>query len=304
MRRIYTSAWMQRADFLAPFAAGRFAFVREFGYGAKKRRIKLLPGNPMKNLFKLTMVAVALFFLKGTAPAGFFDQLKSTLTTTNGTATAISSLSQDQVVGGLKQALSLGVSNAVASLGRNDGFLTNLTVKIPLPPKLQSVESALRMAGQGQLADNFISSMNHAAEQAVPVAAGVFGDAISQMSIADAKGILAGPDDAATQYFQKTTQTNLFAKFYPVVQKATDSVGVTAEYKTMMGKFASVNTFSGLFGKSSPVKLDAADIDAYVTDQALVGLFKLVAAEEKSIRANPLARTSDLLKTVFGSAAK
>jgi hypothetical protein len=258
----------------------------------------------MKTLFKLITLNVALIIAGGTAHAGFLDSLTSALNATNGAAAAVAALPEDQVVGGLKQALGKGVSNAVASLGRSDGFLTNLEVKIPLPEKLQSVEKALRMAGQSQMADNFIASMNHAAEQAVPVAAGVFGDAIQQMSIADAKGILSGPDDAATQYFQKTTQTNLFAKFYPIVQKATDSVGVTAEYKAMMGKFASVNTFSGFLGKSNPVNLNTADIDTYVTDKAMDGLFKMVAQEEKNIRANPVARTTDLLKTVFGSAAK
>jgi Protein of unknown function (DUF4197) len=258
----------------------------------------------MKSPFKF--IVVALITAGFTAHAGFFDTLKSTLTTTTNSAAtaAVSALSSDQVVAGLKQALSKGVSNAVVSLGHNDGFLTNLNVKIPMPEKLQTVEKALRLAGQNKMADDFVASMNHAAEQAVPVAAGVFGDAIQQMSISDAKGILTGPDDAATQYFQKTTQTNLFAKFYPVVQKATDSVGVTAEYKAMMGKFASVNTLGGFFGKSSPVKFDAADIDTYVTNEALDGLFKMVAAEEKNIRANPVARTTDLLQQVFGSAAK
>ena len=258
----------------------------------------------MKTFFKFILLELVLLIAAGTANAGFFDQLKGVVASTNGAAAAVSSLSQDQVVGGLKQALSRGVSNAVISLGHDGGFLTNSAVKIPLPGKLQSVESALKLAGEGQLADNFIASMNHAAEQAVPVAAGVFGDAIAQMNIADAKAILSGPDDAATQYFRRTTQTNLFARFYPVVQKATGSVGVTAEYKAMMGKFSSANSLGSLFGKSNLVKLDAADIDTYVTDKALDGLFKLVAAEEKNIRANPLARTTDLLQTVFGSKAK
>ena len=218
--------------------------------------------------------------------------------------TAAGALSQDQMVGGLKEALGKGVEHAVSSLGHDGGFLTNLNVKIPMPEKLQKVESALRLAGQNQMADDFVGSMNHAAEQAVPVAAGVFGDAIKQMSIEDAKGILAGPNDAATQFFRRTTQTNLFAKFHPIVQKATDSVGVTARYKEMMGKFATVDTLGGLFGKNNAVKLDAADIDTYVTDKALDGLFKIVAEEEKNIRTNPVARTSDLLQKVFGSAAK
>lgn len=255
----------------------------------------------MNNLFRSTILTITFAAACGTVHAGLFDQLKSALTTSNSPTAAVSALPEDEVASGLKEALSIGVSNAVTSLGCNNGFLTNLTVKIPMPDKLQTVEKGMRLAGQGKMADDFIGSMNHAAEQAVPVAAGVFGDAISQMSIADAKTILSGPDDAATQYFQRTTQTNLFARFFPIVQKATDSVGVTSEYKTMMGKFASVNTFSGFLGKSSPVNLDAADIDTYVTNKALEGLFKMVAAEEKNIRANPAARTSDLLQKVFGS---
>ena len=258
----------------------------------------------MKKPIKLITLNAAIIVACCTAHADLFGQLKSALTTTNSAAPAVSALSSDQIAGGLKQALGKGVSNAVVSLGHNGGFLTNSSVKIPMPEKLQKVESALRLAGQSQMADSFIASMNHAAEQAVPVAAGVFGDAIQQMTIADAKGILAGPDDAATQYFRKTTQTNLFAKFYPVVQMATDSVGVTAEYKAMMGKFTSVNTLGGMFGKSNPVNLNTADIDAYVTGKALDGLFKMVADEEKNVRANPVARTSDLLQKVFGSATK
>ena len=152
------------------------------------------------------------------------------------------------------------------------------------------------------MADGFVVSMNRAAEKAVPVAAGVFGESIKQMTITDAKNILSGAPDAATQYFRRTTQTNLVAKFLPIVKNATDQVGVTAQYKKMMGKFAAVNTLGGLFGKSAPVKLDAADIDAYVTDKALDGLFRMVAEEEKNIRTNPVARTTDLLQQVFGAA--
>jgi hypothetical protein len=166
------------------------------------------------------------------------------------------------------------------------------------------VEKALRMAGQSQMADDFVASMNHAAEQAVPVAANVFGDSIKQMSIDDAKTILAGPDDAATQYFRRTTETNLYNLFYPIVQRSTAQVGVTEKYKEMMGKFSSVSTvssFGGFFGGTTSSLLQTTDIDDYVTHKALDGLFQLVADEEKNIRANPVARTTDLLKSVFGS---
>ncbi len=258
----------------------------------------------MKTPLKALALGFATVALAYPTRAGWLDQLKSAFTSTNASAAATSALTSDQMVGGLKEALSKGVEQAVASLGREGGFLTNLNVRIPMPEKLQSVEKALRAVGQHQLADDFVGSMNHAAEKAVPVAAGVFGDAIKQMTIADAKSILSGPDDAATQFFRRATATNLHAKFYPIVQKATDQVGVTAQYKQMMNKFAAADTLNGLFGKRPTTKLGTADIDTYVTDKALDGLFKMVAEEEKNIRANPLARTSDLLQRVFGSAAK
>jgi len=213
-------------------------------------------------------------------------------------------LSQDQIVQGLKEALSKGVQKAVNQLGREDGFLTNLSVRIPLPEKLHTAEKTLRTLGQSKLADDFVGSMNHAAEKAVPEAAAVFGEAIKQMSIADAQAILAGTNNAATEYFRKATQTNLFARFQPIVQKATEQVGVTAKYKQLVGKAGSVQSFGGLFGTKSSATPETLDLDAYVTHGAMDGLFKLVAEEEKRIRENPLARTSDLLKKVFGSAAK
>jgi hypothetical protein len=256
------------------------------------------------------LLALAVLLSGFAATAGLLDNLRSALQT-NHLATNISlssaastALTEDQMIGGLKEALGKGVQHAVATLGHNDGFLTNLNVKIPLPEKLQKVESVLRAAGQGQLADDFIGSMNHAAEQAVPVAADVFGEAVQQMTISDAKAILTGPADAATQYFRRTTRTNLQAKFYPIVQKATDQVGVTAQYKAMMGKFTALDTVSSFFGSKAGPQLSPGDLDAYVTDQAMDGLFKLVAEEEKNIRTNPLARTTDLLQTVFGRNAK
>lgn len=257
----------------------------------------------MKQPLRAFVIGFATVALAHSAHAGWLDKLKSAITSTNA-PTAAGTLSSDQMVGGLKDALSKGVVKAVASLGHEGGFLTNLSVKIPMPEKLRTVEQALRAVGQNQLADDFVGSMNHAAEQAVPVAAGVFGDSIKQMSIADAKSILAGPDDAATQFFRRTTQTNLHAKFYPIVQKATDQVGVTAKYKQMMSKFTPSDALGGLFGKSPTTMLGAADLDAYVTDRALDGLFKMVAEEEKNIRTNPLARASELLQKVFGSAKK
>ncbi|MGD0259683.1 MAG: DUF4197 domain-containing protein [Verrucomicrobiota bacterium] len=229
-------------------------------------------------------------------PQGLVGQAQATL----------AGLSQDQIVQGLEDALAKGLQEAIAKLGHDGGFLTNLNVKIPMPEKLQTVEKALRAMNQDKLADDFVTTMNHAAEQAVPEAGSVFADALKQMSIEDAKSILSGPDDAATQYFQKTTQTNLYAKFYPIVQKATAHTGVTAAYKNLMEK-ANVGQGLGSFGSAlggSLLGKDSLDVDAYVTNKALDGLFKMVAEEEEQIRQNPAARTTDMLQKVFGALKK
>lgn len=217
-------------------------------------------------------------------------------------ATLTTPLSQDQMVEGLKEALSKGVERAINQLGQDGGFLTNLDVKIPLPDKLRTVEKTLRTLKQDKLADDFVNTMNHAAEKAVPAAASVFGDAIRGLSIEDAKAILVGPTNAATQYFQRATTNNLFAKFFPIVKQATDSTGVTSAYKKFMEK-ASTTTAFGSFGKTL-VNAESVDVDAYVTTKALDGLFKRVADEEARIRQNPMARTTQVLQTVFGAIKK
>jgi hypothetical protein len=239
--------------------------------------------------------------------AALLDSLGFGKKGTNDTSSLVSglpaSLSQDQVVEGLKEALGKGVQRAISQLGRDGGFLTNLNVKIPMPEKLRTVEKSLRAMKQDKLADEFVTTMNHAAEQAVPEAAAVFGQAIKGMSIADAKVILTGTNNAATQYFRKTTETNLFEKFLPIVKKATDQTGVTASYKRLTEKAAGGTSSFGSLSRSV-LGTEAMDVDAYVTNKALDGLFKMVAEEEKRIRENPAARTSELLQTVFGAVKK
>jgi hypothetical protein len=250
--------------------------------------------------------ALILMISVSTEAASVLDALKSVVSTnTAKPGGSLAALSSDEMIRGLKEALSKGAQKAISGLGKEDGFLKNLDVKIPLPESLKKVESAARLAGQGQLADDFIVSMNRAAEQAVPQAMSVLADSISKMSIADAQAILKGPEDAATQYFRKTSETNLVERFRPIVSKATDSVGVTQKYKQLTGSFSGAQSLGGLFGGSKKsASPGAMDVDGYVTGKALDGLFKMVAAEEKAIRANPAARTTDLLKKVFGSAAK
>lgn len=227
--------------------------------------------------------------------AGLMDLFRKTAKSTN--APAIAALSDDQVVQGLKEALAKGTTSAVNFLGRTNGFYTNLNVRIPMPEKLVKVEKTLRALKQEKLADEFMLTMNRAAEQAVPAAAGILGDAVKQMTLADAKGILTGGTNAATLYFRRTSETNLYVKFLPIVQQATAKTGVTAAYKNMTDRAGS-GVLSGF------VKAQAPDLDAYVTQKALDGLFVMIAAEEQRIRENPLARTTDLLQKVFGAAAK
>ena len=196
------------------------------------------------------------------------------------------------MVSGLKQALEKGTQFAVDSLGKNGGFLDNSAVKIPMPDSLSWVEKSLRTLHQDELADEFIDTMNHAAEQAVPEAAAIFGSAIQNMSVEDAQGILAGPDDAATQYFRTNTEAALTEKMRPIVEVATARAGVTSAYKNMTARAG---------GMTSLLSGDATDLDSYVTGKTLDGLFLMIAEEEKKIRENPLARSTDLLKKVFGA---
>ncbi len=205
-------------------------------------------------------------------------------------------LTDSEIDGGLKEALFTGVKNAVSFLGKENGFLDDVRVKIPLPATLVKIEKGMRLAGQGAKVDDFVASMNHAAEKAVPVAVDVFVDSIKQLTFTDAKNILfSKQEDSATQFFRKTTEENLRGKFRPIVEKFTTETGVTQKYKGMVGK---LGAFSNILGK------DATDLDGYVTQKALDGLFFMVAEEEKKIRKNPLGTASDLLKKVFGSIFK
>ncbi|RAP58480.1 DUF4197 domain-containing protein [Oleiagrimonas sp. MCCC 1A03011] len=236
------------------------------------------------------------------APAPAPQSWKDLLNQIKGKAatTSTSDLSQSEVVGGLKEALAKGTTRAIHTLGRKDGFWGNPGVRIPLPGKLQEVAKIARQLGQGDKVDAFQLSMNRAAEKAVPQVADLFGDAIRQMTLKDARGILGGGDHAATDYFRRVAGPKLVERIRPIVAKATDSVGVTKRYKALMagssgGTLGSALSLLGRSGQSKDM-----DLDRYVTDEALNGLFKTIGSEEKSIRDNPAARTTDLLKKVFG----
>lgn len=206
--------------------------------------------------------------------------------------TTLASLTAGEMNGGLKEALANGIQKAIEQLGKEGGFLNNLDVKIPMPENLQKIEKTLRTVGQGSVADEFIATMNRAAEQAVPEAVQVFGDSIKAMTVQDATGILTGPPDAATQYFRKTSEEQLRQRFMPIVKQATEKTGVTVAYKNLTAKAGPAAAFLGK---------DAGDLDGYITQKTLDGLFKMIAAEEARIRENPAARTTDLLQKVFGT---
>lgn len=198
-------------------------------------------------------------------------------------------LSTEEVASGLKEALTKGVSKGSDEVSKEDGFFKNPEIKIPFPPEVQQVESTLRKMGMDAQVDKFILSLNRAAEDAAKEAKPIFVSAIKQMTIEDAWSILKGEDDAATKYLNKTTSAQLKEKFKPVIKASLDKVNATKYYKELITAYNKVP----LVKKVNP------DLDAYATDKATDGLFVMIAKEEKNIRENPGARTTELLKKVF-----
>ncbi len=244
-----------------------------------------------KNLIKLSLLPIALMILVSLAADGF-GQIWRTSNRSSNTRQNNTNLSNNEISDGLKAALFQGVENAVDNLGRRNGFLDNARVRIPLPNSLKTTEKTLRMLGQGEKVDEFVEAMNHAAEEAVPVATDVFLDSVRQMTFTDARNILfSGQDDAATEFFRRTSEDRLRREFRPIVEEFTEQVGVTQKYKDMVGRY-------GFLGRI--VGQDASDIDGYVTEKALDGLFILMADEEKKIRRDPIGRTTSILQKVFG----
>ena len=210
---------------------------------------------------------------------------------TGAQALSLADISGQEAGGGLKEALTQGASKAVDLLGRNDGFLGNPKVKIPLPESMQQVEGLMRGLGMGKQADELITAMNRAAEAAVPEAKKLLVDAVRQMSVEDAKGILAGGNDAGTQYFRRKTAEPLGQKFQPIVKKAIAKVKLADTYE----KFAKKGAKFGL------VKEQDTQLENYVTAKTLDGLYLMIAEEEKAIRENPVGAAGNLAKKVFGA---
>jgi hypothetical protein len=200
-------------------------------------------------------------------------------------------LSEKEIIKGLKEALQIGTGNAVGRASQTDGYFKNPKIKIPLPEKIKKVENLLRTTGFGSKVDSFEWSMNRAAEQAAPEAKSLFWDAIKEMTFTDARDILNGQDDEATRYFQSKISDRLQGIFEPIVHKAMSKVGVTGAYQDLNDKLKSIP-----FARRSL----HFDLDQYVTDRSLDGLFFLLSDEERKIRQDPEARVTDLLKKVFG----
>lgn len=198
-------------------------------------------------------------------------------------------LSNDKIVSGLKEALRVSTSKAVAVTGRPDGFLKNAAIKILLPPKLESVGKGMRMLGMGAKVDELEVGMNRAAEQAAPQAKAIFLAALKKMSFDDARHILTGGNTAATEYFKRTSSADLTTAFSPIVHRSMLKVGVVQQYNQVIKSAPGGSAIAGQF-----------DIDKYVVSKALDGLFHMLGEEETQIRNNPGAQTTALLKEVFG----
>ncbi len=245
------------------------------------------------------LLAAAIYASAAFAPAhaGLLDKAKGMLDSlqkpSEGSTTSTSpmGLSTTDIIAGLKDALRVGTDKVIAQVGKTDGYLADPAIHIPLPENLQPVQKALDKIGFGSLTADVETRINRAAEEAAPEAKEVFFQSISEMSLDDAKKILDGSDTAATDYFRQHMTAPLTERFTPIVNASLAEVGAVKAYDQMMGKYASL-----------PFMPDVkSDLTTHAVSKALDGLFHYIATEEAAIRANPAARTTDILKKVFGS---
>ncbi len=238
------------------------------------------------------MIIAAILFLGTPAHADLMDKAKSLLNKDKSQpgGQADGTPDKDTVAAGLKEALTIGSQNAVKAGSQPDGYFKNPAIKVPLPEKVQKVEKPLRKVGLSKQVDEFIMTMNRAAEKAAPQAKDIFVGAVKEMTILDAINILRGGDTAATDYMRSKTYDKLYGAFKPTVTQAVMSVGVTKAYENLIDKAK----------KTKLIKDESLDLDDDVTSKALDGLFYLLGQEEKKIRKDPVARVTDLLKKVFG----
>jgi Protein of unknown function (DUF4197) len=206
-----------------------------------------------------------------------------------GNAGVLDQFTSSDMTTGLKDSLQQGAIAAISKLGQENGFFNNAKVKIPLPKAMQQAEKMMRALGMKKQADELVLSMNRAAEAAVPEAKELFVGAVKSMSVQDVKGIFSGGDDSATQYFRKSTEEPLRGRFLPIVVKAIEKVGLAQKYNAVASKAS----------KLGLVKESESNVENYVTQKALDGLFVMMADEEKAIRANPVKATTDIAKKIF-----
>ncbi|WP_018294486.1 DUF4197 domain-containing protein [Mariprofundus ferrooxydans] len=250
----------------------------------------------MPHSLRNAAILATLILFPGTAAfAGWMDQAGSMLEQMGAkqatTPAAASALSNSDVVAGLKDALRVGSERVVAQLGKTDGFNSDPKIHIPLPESMQQVKSALSAVGMGAMMDDLELKLNRAAEAATPKAKSLFGDAIRNMSFADARAILNGPDDAATQYFKNKMSKPLANEMRPIVEKAMSRTGAVQAYDSVMGEY-----------KTLPFMPDVkANLTQHVVDGGLKGIFTYMASEEAAIRHHPVERTTAILKKVFAS---
>jgi hypothetical protein len=230
-------------------------------------------------------LAAVLALLAGPASAQWDKLLKGL----GGQGSLGAGLSDAKIGAGLKEALQVATEKTVSLTGKTDGYFANQAIKILMPEKLRSFESGLRAVGYGGQIDELVLGMNRAAERAAPQAKQIFFDAIGEMSFDDARKILNGGDTAATEYFKAKTTPRLTTAFRPVVEQSMSQVGVSRQYKELVGRFEAIP-----FAKSQ-----AFDLDGYVVDKGLSGLFTVLGEQEKQIRTNPTARATELLQEVF-----
>jgi hypothetical protein len=242
----------------------------------------------MKRIVVLTLVCVGFAVL---CQAQSLDGLLKRIPSGGSIGGGGGALDDSTVASGLKEALTIGTGNAVTSGSQVDGYFKNQIIKILLPEKMQTAANVLGKLGYQKQVDDFVLSMNRAAENAAPKAKDIFVGAIKEMTIQDATKILKGSDTAATDYFKSKTSKKLYDEFKPPVSESMNKVGVTKSYKDMVGTYTSKVPFA---------KAESVDLDHYVTTKSIDGLFYLIAQEEKKIRTNPSARVTDLLKQVFG----
>ncbi|MGD2186673.1 MAG: DUF4197 domain-containing protein [Desulfobacterales bacterium] len=239
---------------------------------------------------KLLKFTLLIAIMLAHASLGLTANLKGLLDNAKKAFSGDSSITNDEMIQGLKEALEIGTQNAVAMVSRPDGYFKNPDIKIPLPEEIEKAGKYLRLAGYGSKVDEFEQSMNRAAEQAAPEAKQIFLGAVKELEIGDAQKILNGPDNAATNYFKDKTYPLLQKIFKPIIKDTMGQVGVTRQFQGINTKLASI-----------PLADQASvDLDQYVTDKSLDGLFFMLAEEEKKIRQDPAARVTDILKKVFG----